>query len=88
MTSLPVRARRDQDMSDSDSDVASSAGSIMEDVSEPDNTSFKCLFCETEFQSVDKMFAHCDSEHKFPIRETIKDVGSSNCCLSFRQALY
>jgi protein arginine N-methyltransferase 3 len=64
-------------MSDSESDVASSAGSIMEDISEPDVTSFKCLFCDSECPSVDKMFAHCDSEHKFPIRETVKDVGSS-----------
>ncbi|KAF2744646.1 histone-arginine methyltransferase CARM1 [Sporormia fimetaria CBS 119925] len=63
-------------MSDTDSEIASSAGSIMEDVSEPDVTSFKCLFCDEEISSVDKMFSHCDSTHKFPIRETIKDVGS------------
>lgn len=78
MTSLPHRAARDMSDSDSDSDVASSAGSIMEDISEPDTTSFKCLFCESECSSVDEMFTHCESTHKFPIRETIKNIGSRN----------
>lgn len=77
MTSLPLRAARNMSDYDSDSDVASSAGSIMEDVSEPDSTSFKCLFCDSEFPTVEKTFAHCDGTHKFPIRETIKDIGSS-----------
>jgi hypothetical protein len=83
MTSLPHRATRAMSDSDSASDVASSAGSIMEDVSEPDVTNFKCLFCDSECPSIDKMFSHCDSTHKFPIRETIKDIGSSNAFLCF-----
>ncbi|KAF2274081.1 histone-arginine methyltransferase CARM1 [Westerdykella ornata] len=63
-------------MSDSEVDGTSSAGSIMEDASEPDTTSFKCLFCETEYSAVATMFAHCAGDHKFPIRETVKDIGS------------
>jgi protein arginine N-methyltransferase 3 len=49
----------------------------MEDVSEPDTTTFKCLFCEQEFQVVGKMFGHVETEHGFPIGEKIRDVGSS-----------
>lgn len=64
-------------MSDTDSDTASSVGSIVEDASEPDVTNCECLFCNQEFTSVLSMFEHCETLHEFPIRETIKDVGSS-----------
>ncbi|KAF2706301.1 histone-arginine methyltransferase CARM1 [Pleomassaria siparia CBS 279.74] len=62
-------------MSDSDSDVASSVGDIIEETSEPDTTTFKCLFCEKEWNRVPEMFAHCQSEHKFNVESTIKDLG-------------
>lgn len=60
----------------SDTDSVSSAGSIVEDASEPDVTSFKCLFCDMELSPVDQMFAHCESKHSFPVREKIKEIGS------------
>ncbi|KAH7135785.1 S-adenosyl-L-methionine-dependent methyltransferase [Dendryphion nanum] len=63
-------------MSDSDSDAASSVGSIIEDASEADISSFKCLFCDREWGNVSEMFSHCETDHKFPIKETIKEIGS------------
>ncbi|PVI05154.1 histone-arginine methyltransferase CARM1 [Periconia macrospinosa] len=62
-------------MSDSDSDVASSAGSIIEDMSEPDTTTFKCLFCEQQFGRISEMTTHCRSEHGFDVEGTIKNLG-------------
>jgi protein arginine N-methyltransferase 3 len=63
-------------MSDSESDTASSVGSIVEDASEPDTTTFKCLFCEQQWSRVPEMTAHCDSEHGFDLPATIKNLGS------------
>lgn len=63
-------------MSDSDSDSVSSAGSIIEDVSEPDTTSFKCLFCDQQWSRVPDMAAHSKKEHGFDLIETIKNFGS------------
>lgn len=67
-------------MAYSDSDVASSVGSIVEDASEPDTTTFKCLFCEQQWTRVTEMSTHCNSEHKFDLPNTIKSLGpgSSN----------
>lgn len=53
----------------------------MEDVSEPDTTSFKCLFCEQQCSPVNQMFAHVESDHKFPITEKIKAIGSGSTFL-------
>ncbi|CBY00477.1 hypothetical protein LEMA_P016070.1 [Plenodomus lingam JN3] len=63
-------------MADSDSDTASSVGSIVEDASEPDTTSFKCLFCDQQLSSISDLTAHCKSEHSFDLHETIKGLGS------------
>lgn len=63
-------------MSDSDSDSVSSAGSIIEDVSEPDTTSFKCLFCDQQWGRVPDMAVHSKKEHGFDLNETIKSFGS------------
>jgi hypothetical protein len=60
------------EMSDSDSD--SSVGSIIED-SEPDTTTFKCLFCEQEWSCLPEMTAHCRSEHSFDLEGSIKSLG-------------
>lgn len=62
-------------MSDTDSDTASSAGSIIEDVSEADISSFKCLFCAKEWGNVSEMFSHCETDHQFPIKSLIKEIG-------------
>ncbi|KAF1937393.1 histone-arginine methyltransferase CARM1 [Clathrospora elynae] len=62
-------------MSDSDSDTVSSVGSIVEDASEPDTTSFKCLFCEQQWSRVPDMSTHCKSDHGFDLTATIKDLG-------------
>ncbi len=59
-----------------DSDSASSVGSIVEDASEPDTTSFKCLFCDREWSRVPDMSAHCKDEHSFNLTETISNLGS------------
>ncbi|KAL6709026.1 Ribosomal protein arginine N-methyltransferase rmt3 [Coniothyrium glycines] len=63
-------------MSETDSDTASSAGSILEDASEPDTTSFKCLFCEQQWQRTTEMISHCRSEHGFDLTATIQALGS------------
>lgn len=62
-------------MSDSNSDTASSAGSIFEDASEPDTTSFKCLFCDQEWSRVPDMGKHCKTEHSFDLNETVQNLG-------------
>jgi hypothetical protein len=63
-------------MSDSDSDIASSAGSILEDASEPDVSSFQCLFCDESYNDTRTMFAHVEDHHSFAIRDTIKSIGT------------
>jgi hypothetical protein len=68
-----------------DSDSASSVGSIVEDASEPDTTTFKCLFCDQEWARVPEMGAHCKSEHGFDLSEAVKSLGSS---LSFTLCLF
>jgi protein arginine N-methyltransferase 3 len=63
-------------MSDTDSDTASSVGSIHEDASEPDATSFKDLFSDKEFSRVSDMIAHNKTEHGFDFSATIDALGS------------
>ncbi|KAF2021003.1 S-adenosyl-L-methionine-dependent methyltransferase [Aaosphaeria arxii CBS 175.79] len=63
-------------MSDTDSDTASSVGSLIEDASEPDTTTFKCLFCDKPWGNVPEMFTHCESEHKFNVKAAIQEIGS------------
>jgi protein arginine N-methyltransferase 3 len=65
-------------MSYSDSDAASSVGSIREDTSEPDTTTFKCLFCDQQWSGVPEMSAHCQTEHKFDLNETVTSLGSGS----------
>ncbi|KAJ4364826.1 Ribosomal protein arginine N-methyltransferase rmt3 [Ascochyta clinopodiicola] len=60
---------------DSDSDSGSSVGSIVEERSEADDTTFKCLFCDQQFARVQDMSAHCASEHGFDLSETVKSLG-------------
>lgn len=62
-------------MSDSGSATESSVGSIIEDASEPDTTTFKCLFCKEQWSRVPEMFAHCRAEHGFDVESTIKSLG-------------
>jgi hypothetical protein len=68
---------KDLRMAYSDSD-ASSVGSIVEDASEPDTQTFKCLFCEQQWSRVDEMATHCKSEHSFDLATTVKDLGPSS----------
>jgi protein arginine N-methyltransferase 3 len=68
-------------MSDTDSDNASSVGSIREDASEPDTTSFKDLFSDKEFSGVSDMIAHNKAEHGFDLSAVIKDLGSGMALL-------
>ncbi|KNG49742.1 wd repeat-containing protein [Stemphylium lycopersici] len=63
-------------MSDTDSDTASSVGSIVEDASEPDTTSFKDLFSDRQWSRVSDMVAHNKAEHGFDLTATIKGLGS------------
>ena len=63
-------------MSESDSETASSAGSIVEDASEPDVSGLQCLFCSGSHNNVDTMFAHVESDHEFAIRDTIRSIGA------------
>lgn len=63
-------------MAYSDSDAASSVGSIREDASEPDTTTFKCLFCDQQWANVSDMMSHCISEHQFDLKKTITNLGS------------
>ena len=65
-------------MAYSDSDAASSVGSIVEDTSEPDTTTFKCLFCDQQCNRVPEMSEHCKLEHNFDLNETIKNLGSGS----------
>jgi protein arginine N-methyltransferase 3 len=65
---------------DSDSDSGSSVGSIVEERSEADETTFKCLFCDQQFARVPEMSSHCKSEHSFDLNETVKNLGSSESC--------
>ena len=62
-------------MTYSDSDGASSAGSIREDASEPDTTTFKCLFSGRQWSRVSDMVAHCKAEYNFDLNATIKNLG-------------
>ncbi|KAJ4371210.1 Ribosomal protein arginine N-methyltransferase rmt3 [Neocucurbitaria cava] len=62
-------------MADSDSDTASSVGSIFEDASEPDTTSFKCLFCNQQWSRVSDMGKHCTTEHGFDLIKTVQSLG-------------
>ena len=62
-------------MSDSDSDTASSVGSIVEDVSEPDTTSFKDLFSDRQWTRVPDMVEHDKAEYGFDLAATIKGLG-------------
>jgi protein arginine N-methyltransferase 3 len=63
-------------MSDSDSDIASSAGSILEDASEPDVSSFQCLFCDETYNDTKAMFVHVEDYHSYAIRDTIKSIAT------------
>lgn len=63
--------------SDSESDSGSSVGSIVEERSEADETTFKCLFCDKQFARVSEMSSHCTSEHGFDLNATVKSLGSS-----------
>jgi protein arginine N-methyltransferase 3 len=67
-------------MSDTESDTASSVGEILEDVSEADTTTFKCLFCEEQWSRVPDMFTHCNKEHGFDVENTIKKLGQGQSC--------
>ena len=69
-------------MSDTESDTASSIGSIIEDASEPDTNTFKCLFCEEQWSRVPDMFAHCGSEHGFDVEDTIRKLGQGQPLLA------
>jgi protein arginine N-methyltransferase 3 len=62
-------------MSDSESDTASSVGDIIEEASEPDTTSFKCLFCDQQWSRVSDMLPHTRSEHGFDVESAIKNLG-------------
>jgi protein arginine N-methyltransferase 3 len=62
-------------MSDTDSDTASSVGSIHEDASEPDTTSFKDLFSDKQFGRVEDMITHNKTEYGFDLSATIKNLG-------------
>jgi protein arginine N-methyltransferase 3 len=66
-----------RDYSDSESDSGSSVGSIVEERSEADETTFKCLFCDKQFARVPDMSSHCTSEHGFDLNATVKSLGSS-----------
>ena len=65
-------------MSDSDSDTASSIGDIIEDASEPDTSSFKCLFCDQQWHRVAEMLVHCQKEHGFDVEAAIRNLGPGN----------
>src|SRR5690242_293966 len=72
-----------RDYSDSESDSGSSVGSIVEERSEADETTFKCLFCDKQFARVLDMSSHCTSEHSFDLNATVKSLGSSQSCHTF-----
>lgn len=62
-------------MSDTASETASSIGDIIEDASEADTTTFKCLFCDEQWSRVPDMFTHCKKDHGFDTVESIKQLG-------------
>ncbi|KAF1977583.1 S-adenosyl-L-methionine-dependent methyltransferase [Bimuria novae-zelandiae CBS 107.79] len=62
-------------MSDTESDTASSLGDIIEDASEADTTTFKCLFCDEQWSRVPDMLTHCKKEHTFDVEDNIKKLG-------------
>ena len=62
-------------MSDTESDTASSVGSIVEDASEPDTTSFKDLFSDRQWTRVSDMIEHNKTENGFDLPATIKGLG-------------
>lgn len=63
------------DMSDISDDDASSVGSIVEDASEPDTTSFKDLFSNRQWTRVSDMVEHNKTENGFDLIATIKGLG-------------
>ena len=63
------------DMSDISDDDASSVGSIVEDASEPDTTSFKDLFSDRQWTRVSDMVEHNKTENGFDLIATIKGLG-------------
>jgi protein arginine N-methyltransferase 3 len=64
------------DMSDfSSDDDASSVGSIVEDASEPDTTSFKDLFSDRQWTRVSDMVEHNKTENGFDLIATIRGLG-------------
>jgi protein arginine N-methyltransferase 3 len=63
-------------MSDTESDTASSVGSIVEDASEPDTTSFKDLFSDRQWTRVADMVEYNKAEIGFDLPATIKGLGS------------
>lgn len=63
------------DMSDISDDDASSVGSIVEDASEPDTTSFKDLFSDRQWTRVSDMVEHNKAENGFDLIATIKGLG-------------
>jgi protein arginine N-methyltransferase 3 len=69
-------------MTYSDSDAASSVGSIVEDASEPDTTTFKCLFCDQQWSRVTDMSTHCKKDHSFDLADSIKQLGPSSSTIS------
>ncbi|KAI4618308.1 uncharacterized protein J4E87_007976 [Alternaria ethzedia] len=62
-------------MSDTESDTASSVGSIVEDASEPDTTTFKDLFSDRQWTRVSDMVEHNKAENGFDLPATIKGLG-------------
>lgn len=62
-------------MSDISDDDASSVGSIVEDASEPDTTSFKDLFSDRQWTRVSDMVEHNKAENGFDLIATIKGLG-------------
>lgn len=72
-----------RDYSDSESDSGSSVGSIVEERSEADETTFKCLFCDQQFARVADMSSHCTSEHGFDLNGAVKSLGSSEFYYAF-----
>ena len=62
-------------MSDTESDTASSVGSIVEDASEPDTTTFKDLFSDRQWTRVSDMVEHNKTENGFDLPATIKGLG-------------
>ena len=77
-----------RDYSDSESDSGSSVGSIVEERSEADETTFKCLFCDQQFARVADMSSHCTSEHGFDLNGAVKGLGSSASYYAFLSKMF